>query len=60
MRAVGFPPARDRKDVLRFANPMRWVCLDDAGVHSIGENTCEQTDGPRGNTNTSTNDRFAA
>jgi len=39
---------------------MRWVCLDDARLHGIGENASEQTDGPRGSANSTSNDRFPA
>src|SRR5579863_7520375 len=39
---------------------MRWVCLDDAGLLSMGKDASEQTDGPRGGADASPHNGFAA
>jgi hypothetical protein len=36
------------------------VGLDDAGIDSIGQDSAQETDGPRGSANATTNNRLAA
>jgi hypothetical protein len=57
---LSFGQAAAADPVLRFANTVRWVCLDDAGLHGIGQDATQQTDGPRGGADASPHNRFAA
>lgn len=57
---LSFGQAAVANPILRFANPVRWVCLDDAGLNGIGKDASEQANGPRRGANPSPHNRFAA